>query len=172
MNLSAIQLQRDRVAPVIEAALDATGLSGERLTLELTESAIVADPDGVTAQMHALHALGPTLALDDFGTGYSNLAWLHRLPIDVLKIDRSFVTGMLADRDKAAIVRAILGLAQALGKQTTAEGVESEALARTLAALGCGLGQGWYYARPLEAEDAWARIAAATTASAIDSTRD
>ena len=171
VNLSAVQLQRDRVAPVVERALAATGLKGERLTLELTESAIVADPDGVAAAMHALKALGPTLALDDFGTGYSNLAYLHRLPIDMLKIDRSFVTGMLADRDQMAIVRAILGLAQALGKHTTAEGVETKALAQTLAALGCAYGQGWFYARPLEAEDAWARIAPATTASAIASTR-
>ena len=174
VNLSAIQLQRDRVAPVIEAALDATGLHGGRFTLELTESAIVADPDGVAATMHALKALGPTLALDDFGTGYSNLAYLARLPIDVLKIDRSFVTDMLTDRDKVAIVRAILGLSQALGKQTTAEGVETPALAQTLAALGCTYGQGWFYGRPLEAEDAWSRIAPAvtspTTASAIAST--
>ena len=175
VNLSAIQLQRDRVAPVFDAALTATGLRGDRFTLELTESAIVADPDGVTKVMHALRELGPTLALDDFGTGYSNLAYLHRLPIDILKIDKSFVTNMLADRDKVAIVRAILSLAQALGKQTTAEGIETSALAQTLAALGCTYGQGWFYARPLEAEDAWARIApdsvAATTVSAIASTR-
>ena len=171
VNLSAIQLQRDRVAPVIEAALAATGLTGDRFTLELTESAIVADPDGVTAVMHALRELGPTLALDDFGTGYSNLAYLHRLPIDILKIDRSFVTGMQGDRDKTAIVRAILGLAQALGKQTTAEGVEDASLVETLAGLGCTYGQGWYYARPLEAEAAWARIASAAASSAIASTR-
>lgn len=167
VNLSAIQLQRDSIAPVVEAALTATGLRGDRFTFELTESAVVADPAGVAAAMHALKELGPTLALDDFGTGYSNLAYLHRLPIDVLKIDKSFVTGMLADRDQVAIVRAILGLAQALGKQTTAEGVETNALAQTLAALGCTFGQGWFYGRPLEAEDAWARIAAETTSSAI-----
>ncbi len=171
VNLSAIQLQRDNVAAAIDTALTTTGLPGDRFTLELTESAIVADPDGVAAVMHALRELGPTLALDDFGTGYSNLAYLHRLPIDILKIDRSFVTGMLADRDKSAIVRAILSLAQALGKQTTAEGVETNALAQTLAALGCTCGQGWHYGRALEADDAWARIAPATTASAISSTR-
>ena len=170
VNLSAIQLQRDSIASVVEAALDATGLTGDRLTLELTESAIVADPEGVTAAMHALKALGTTLAMDDFGTGYSNLAYLQQLPIDILKIDRSFVTGMLADRDKVAIVRAVLSLAQALGKQTTAEGVETNALAQTLAALGCTFGQGYFYARPLEASAAWAMIAP-TTASAIASTR-
>jgi diguanylate cyclase (GGDEF)-like protein len=170
VNLSPIQLQRDRVPALVEHALSAHRLAGDRFTLELTESAIVADPDGVAATMHDLRALGPRLALDDFGTGYSNLAYLHRLPIDLLKIDRSFVSGMLADRDKVAIVRAILGLAQALGKQTTAEGVESAALAQTLAALGCSFGQGWHYGRALEAEDAWSRIAPATTESAISST--
>ncbi|WP_425228393.1 putative bifunctional diguanylate cyclase/phosphodiesterase [Sphingomonas sp.] len=170
VNLSAIQLQRDNVSAVLESALDVTGLGGDRFTLELTESAIVGDPDGVARAMHALKALGTTLAMDDFGTGYSNLAYLQQLPIDILKIDRTFVTGMLADRDKVAIVRAVLSLAQALGKQTTAEGVETNALAQTLAALGCTFGQGYYYARPLEASAAW-RMIASTTESAIDSTR-
>ena len=171
VNLSAIQLQRDTVPAVIAAALDATGLSGDRLTLELTESAIVGDPDRIARTMHELKALGTTLAMDDFGTGYSNLAYLQQLPIDILKIDRSFVTGMLADRDKQAIVRAVLSLAQALGKQTTAEGVETSALAQTLASLGCTFGQGYFYARPLELSSAWRMIAPATIESAIASTR-
>ncbi|MES3154380.1 putative bifunctional diguanylate cyclase/phosphodiesterase [Sphingomonas faeni] len=162
VNLSAIQLQRDAIAPVVEAALASTGLSGDRFTLELTESAIVTDPDRIAGTMHALKALGTTLAMDDFGTGYSNLAYLQKLPIDVLKIDRSFVTGMLADRDKVSIVRAILSLAQALGMKTTAEGVETNELAQTLAALGCTFGQGYFYARPLEADAAYAMIAPAT----------
>ena len=170
VNLSAIQLQRDAIAPVLAAALDATGLTGDRFTLELTESAIVGDPQRIAEIMQDLKALGATLAMDDFGTGYSNLAYLQQLPIDILKIDRSFVTGMLADRDKVAIVRAVLSLAQALGKQTTAEGVETNALAQTLTALGCTYGQGYFYARPLEASAAW-RMIAPTTASAIDSTR-
>ncbi len=174
VNLSAIQLQRDAIAPVVEAALAAAGLTGDRFTLELTESAIVTDPDRITETMHALKALGTTLAMDDFGTGYSNLAYLQKLPIDVLKIDRSFVTGMLADRDKVSIVRAILSLAQALGMKTTAEGVETNELAQTLAALGCTYGQGYFFARPLEADAAYAMIAppsvpsaSATAASAI-----
>ncbi len=142
VNLSAIQLQRDIIAPVVERALSANGLDGSRFTLELTESALVSDPDRIAGIMHALKGLGTTLAMDDFGTGYSNLAYLQKLPIDILKIDRSFVTGMLADRDKIAIVRAILSLAQALGMQTTAEGIETNELAQTLAALGCTYGQG------------------------------
>jgi diguanylate cyclase (GGDEF)-like protein len=155
VNLSAIQLQRDQVATMVGQALARHGLDGRRLTLELTESAIVADPDGVSHTIRALKDLGTTLAMDDFGTGYSNLAFLQRLPIDLLKIDRSFVSGMLADRDKVAIVRAILGLAQALGMQTTAEGIETPELAQTLAALGCGYGQGYLYARPLPSDQAF-----------------
>lgn len=158
VNLSAIQLQRDTIAPIVERALSANGLDGSRFTLELTESALISDPDRVAGIMHALKGLGTTLAMDDFGTGYSNLAYLQKLPIDILKIDRSFVTGMLADRDKVAIVRAILSLAQALGMQTTAEGIETNELAQTLAALGCTFGQGYIYARPLEMDAAYALL--------------
>jgi diguanylate cyclase (GGDEF)-like protein len=158
VNISAIQMQRDTVAPVVERALAATGLSGDRLTLELTESAVVTDPDRVAATLHSLRALGATLAMDDFGTGYSNLGHLQKLPIDVLKIDQSFVTYMLEDRDKVAIVRAILSLAQTLGMRTTAEGIETNELGQTLAALGCTHGQGYAYARPLEPDAAFAYL--------------
>jgi len=101
--------------------------------------------------------------MDDFGTGYSNLAYLQRLPIDILKIDRSFVTGMLADRDKIAIVRAILSLATALGMETVAEGIETQELGQTLAALGCTYGQGYAYARPLTAADAYRLLVTSNT---------
>ncbi|MEO7169468.1 MAG: EAL domain-containing protein [Sphingomonas sp.] len=158
VNLSAIQLQRDQIASMVEAALVANGIDGRRITLELTESALVSDPDRIAQVMHALKELGATLAMDDFGTGYSNLAYLQKLPIDVLKIDRSLVTGMLADRDKIAIVRAILSLAQALGMRTTAEGIETNDLAQTLTALGCTYGQGFLYARPLQADAAYALL--------------
>ena len=159
VNVSAIQLQRDDIASMIDAALARSGITGDRLTLELTESTIVGDPARVTSIMEALKTLGTTIAMDDFGTGYSSLAYLQKLPIDILKIDRSFVNGMLGDRDKLAIVRAILGLAQALGMKTTAEGIETVELGQTLAALGCTYGQGYYYARPLEPDAAWAMIA-------------
>lgn len=158
VNLSAIQLQRDQIAPMVQAALEANGVDGRKITLELTESALVTDPDRIAQTMQALKALGTTLAMDDFGTGYSNLAYLQKLPIDVLKIDRSFVSGMLADRDKVAIVRAILSLAQALGMQTTAEGIETNELAQTLAALGCNYGQGFLYSRPLCIDAAYALL--------------
>lgn len=159
VNLSAIQLQRDRIPEMVQAALEQHGVAGSRLTLELTESAIVSDPDRISRTMMALKDLGTTLAMDDFGTGYSNLAYLQKLPIDLLKIDRSFVSGMLADRDKIAIVRAVLSLAQALGMQTTAEGIETNELAQTLAALGCTFGQGYLFARPLPQGEAYALLA-------------
>jgi EAL domain-containing protein (putative c-di-GMP-specific phosphodiesterase class I) len=130
------------------------------MKLELTESAIIADPERMTRVLMALKALGTTIAMDDFGTGFSNLASLQTLPIDVLKIDRSFVTGMLTDRDKVAIVRAILSLAQTLGMATVAEGIETAEVGQTLAALGCTLGQGWAYAKPLEPEAAYSYVIA------------
>lgn len=153
VNLSAIQIQRDDVVALVQQALAHHGVNGNRLTIELTESAIIADPDRAIATLDALKGLGASLAMDDFGTGYSNLAYLQRLPIDTLKIDRSFITDMLTDRDKVAIVRAILSLAQALSMTTTAEGVESREVEQTLAALGCSMGQGYYYARPLPPSD-------------------
>ena len=154
VNLSAIQVARDNIAEVVESALRSSGLTGDRLTLELTESSIVQDPGRATRVFEALKALDATVAMDDFGTGYSSLAYLQRLPIDVLKIDKSFVTGMMRDPDAVAIVRAVLSLADALGMSTTAEGIETVELATTLATLGCASGQGYYFAKPLEAEAA------------------
>ena len=154
VNLSAIQVARDDIAGVVQSALKSSGLSGDRLTLELTESSIVQDPARAQRVFEALKALDATVAMDDFGTGYSSLAYLQRLPIDVLKIDRSFVTGMMVDPDSVAIVRAVLSLAEALGMSTTAEGIETVELATTLATLGCASGQGYYFAKPLEAEAA------------------
>jgi diguanylate cyclase (GGDEF)-like protein len=154
VNLSAIQVARDDIASVVASALKASGLTGNRLTLELTESSIVQDPARATRVFDALKSLEATVAMDDFGTGYSSLAYLQRLPIDVLKIDRSFVTGMMVDPDSVAIVRAVLSLADALGMSTTAEGIETVELATTLATLGCASGQGFYFAKPLEADAA------------------
>jgi diguanylate cyclase (GGDEF)-like protein len=154
VNLSALQVARDDVPSFVEAALRDAGLDGKRLTLELTESAIVQDPERATRVFHGLKALETTLAMDDFGTGYSSLAYLQRLPIDVLKIDKSFVSAMMTDPDSVAIVRAVLSLADALGMSTTAEGIETVELATTLAALGCASGQGFYFAEPLAADKA------------------
>jgi diguanylate cyclase (GGDEF)-like protein len=149
VNLSAIQVARDDIAGLVARSLKTHRLSGYRLSVELTESALVNDADRAGRTLDALKSVDAMVAMDDFGTGFSNLANLQKLPIDTLKIDRSFITGMLGDPDKVAIVRAILGLAQALGMTTTAEGIETHDLAQTLAALGCTTGQGYLYAPAL-----------------------
>jgi diguanylate cyclase (GGDEF)-like protein len=151
VNVSPVQLARDDVDDQVAAILAHHKVGGDRLTLELTESSIVADPDRANRVLHALHDHGCRVAMDDFGTGYSNLTYLQKLPIDILKIDRSFVTNMHESRDSVAIIRAILGLAAALGMSTTAEGIETEAAERTLTDLGCTTGQGYHFARPLAA---------------------
>lgn len=150
VNLSPIQIARDDVAGTIAALLDRFGIAGARLTLELTESAIVQDPRRAAEVLAALKALDVRIAVDDFGTGYTSLAYLQRLPIDILKIDRSFVRGMLGDDDSVAIVRAILSLANALGMATTAEGIDTPELLPPLRELGCSHGQGFHFARPME----------------------
>ena len=156
VNLSALQVARDDIAGLVAACLGGHGLPGERLVLELTESAIVQDPKRATDVLQGLKMLGVSVAMDDFGTGYTSLAYLQRLPIDMLKIDRSFVSGMLRDSDSVAIVRAILSLASALGMETTAEGIDTPELARALAEMGCSHGQGFHFARPLDADSAFA----------------
>jgi len=149
VNLSPTQIARDDVPSIVEEALAEHKIAGNRLTLELTESAIIQEPQRATQVLDALKDLQVNIAMDDFGTGYTSLAYLQRLPIDMLKIDRSFVTGMLKDCDSTAIVRAILSLADALGMATTAEGIESGDLAKALTDLGCSHGQGYHFAGPL-----------------------
>jgi diguanylate cyclase (GGDEF)-like protein len=155
VNLSAVQIQRDDVPAMVESAIGERGIAGERLMIELTESAIIHDPDRAGEVLAALKALDVQIALDDFGSGYTSLAYLQRLPIDLLKIDASFVTKMLEDCDSIAIVRAVLSLATALGMTTTAEGIECPKLAEELTALGCTNGQGFHLSQPLSAEAAF-----------------
>jgi c-di-GMP phosphodiesterase Gmr len=165
VNLSAVQLQRDDVAVAVEDAIQGAQISGNRLTLELTESAFVDDPLGARTILESLKALDTNLAMDDFGTGYSNLAYLQKLPIDVLKIDRSFVTDMSANRDNHAIVSTILSLASALGMKTTAEGVETAEISTALKQLGCTNAQGYFFARPLEFDAAYSFLADSMSAT-------
>ena len=158
VNLSPIQMARDDVASMFEEALRYSGIAGNRLTAEITESAIVADPDKARKLLVALKDLQMPIAMDDFGTGYSNLASLHSLPIDILKIDRSFVSSMLDDHDKQVIVRTILSLAESLNLKVTAEGIETQQLAHALQQMGCWQGQGYYFAKAMteaEAYDYW-----------------
>ena len=156
VNLSPIQISRDDIGAAVYGALSSAGISGRRLTVELTESAIIHDPERVAKALGALKKFDVRIAMDDFGTGFTSLASLQTLPIDLLKIDQSFVSDMLANGDSTAIVRAVLSLARALGMETTAEGIESEDLAEMLTELGCTYGQGFYFSEPLPAEKALA----------------
>jgi diguanylate cyclase (GGDEF)-like protein len=172
VNLSAIQIARDDVAGAVSNTLRDAKLAGDRLMLELTESAIIQDPQRATRVLEGLKSLDAQVAMDDFGTGYTSLSYLQRLPIDMLKIDQSFVSGMLKDKDSVAIVRAVLSLADALGMTTTAEGIESEELAKELAALGCQRGQGFFFSRPLPPAQAlgyWLSRSASSTADRASS---
>ena len=155
VNVSAIQFARDDVAAIVRQALTDSAVSPDRLMIELTESAIIGDPDVALSVLLELKSLGTRIAMDDFGTGYSNLAYLQKLPLDVLKIDRSFVDRMVEDKDKAAIVRTIQSLAEALEMKTTAEGIETRAQADRLTDIGCNFGQGYLFARPLAPNDAF-----------------
>ena len=155
VNVSAIQIARDDVESMFEEAVRYAGIDGRRMTAELTESAIVADPDKARKWLVALKDLDMSIAMDDFGTGFSNLASLHSLPIDILKIDRSFVSSMLEDHDKMVIVRTILSLAESLNLKVTAEGIETQALALQLQNMGCWQAQGYYFARPMNEADAF-----------------
>ena len=159
VNMSGGQLLRDDVVEAVTQALDAAGLPGNRLKIELTESVIIDNPKRAGAILERLKALDVSIAMDDFGTGYSSLAYLQKLPIDVLKIDRSFVSNMFETEDSYKIVTAILGLAASLGMETIAEGIETVAQADRLTDLACQTGQGFLYARPLPVDAAEAYLA-------------
>ncbi|MET7421614.1 EAL domain-containing protein [Dactylosporangium sp. NPDC005555] len=152
VNVSVRDLHTGEIADRIEAKLRRTGIEPDRLELEITESALMADPRRVLATLARLERLGIAIALDDFGTGYSSMLHLRRLPLKEVKIDRSFVLGAATDADDAAIVRSMIDLARALGLRVVAEGVEDERTWRMLVEAGCDLAQGWYFARPMPPE--------------------
>ncbi|MGW1057476.1 putative bifunctional diguanylate cyclase/phosphodiesterase [Micromonospora rubida] len=157
LNVSVRDLHTGEIADQIADRLARFGVPPERLQLEITEGALMADPRRVLATISRLHAIGVAIALDDFGTGYSSMQHLRRLPLSEVKVDRSFVLGMVDDADDAAIVRSMIELAGALGLRVVAEGVEDERTWRLLHAAGCDVAQGWFYARPMPAEElaAW-----------------
>jgi diguanylate cyclase (GGDEF)-like protein len=151
VNLSARQLQHDSLVPMVRSVLEETGLEPRRLILEITETAVMNDHVTTIVKLQQLKDLGVGLAIDDFGTGYSSLAYLRRFPIDVLKIDRSFVDGVTEGSQKAALLRTIVELGRTLNLKTVAEGIEEHSEMHQLRSLDCDLGQGYYFARPLEA---------------------
>ena len=152
INLSALQLRDAGLVASLREALHEHAVPGGMLELELTESMLMDRTELTLQQLHALKALGLKLAIDDFGTGYSSLNYLNRLPIDKLKIDRSFVQAMQDDPAALAITRAIIGLGHALGLQVVAEGVERAQQVRTLRAAKCDELQGYHFARPMPAD--------------------
>ena len=159
VNISPRQFRQSGLVETVRAALEESGVPAGRLKLEITENAILDDEEATLATIRALRALGVRIALDDFGTGYSSFGYFRRFPIDCLKIDRSFVEGLGHDEQATAIVRAALSFAAAVGLETTGEGIEDEAQATALRALGCDLGQGFRYARPVP-PDAFAELIA------------
>jgi diguanylate cyclase (GGDEF)-like protein/PAS domain S-box-containing protein len=152
VNLSAREFQDPALAADVAHILAGTRLAPGRLRLEITERLAMRDAAATTATLAALRALGVQVAIDDFGTGYSSLAYLKRFPVDVLKVDRAFVGGLGTNPEDTAIVGAMIGLGRTLGLAVTAEGVETAAQVAHLRALGCTSAQGYYFARPLDAE--------------------
>jgi len=153
VNISAVQLQRQEVPGLVERVASEEGCPLNRLELEVTEASIMQDTAVSASSLSALRAQGVELSLDDFGTGYSSLGYLKNLPLDTLKIDKSFVQDVPEDASDTALVRTILGMGQSLGMNVVAEGVETEEQAGFLLTEGCGGAQGFLYARPLPADE-------------------
>ena len=153
VNLSARQLAEIGLVHDVARAVAASGLQPGCLTLEITESVLIADPDRAVARLRQLKAFGVRLAIDDFGTGYSSLSSLQHLPVDALKIDKTFVDGVAAGPEATGLVEAIMRLAGTLALETVAEGVERPEQLQSLQELGCAQIQGFYFSRPLSADD-------------------
>jgi EAL domain-containing protein (putative c-di-GMP-specific phosphodiesterase class I) len=150
VNLSVRQLQQPDLVQDVAGALDATGLDPGDLMLEVTESVLVVDDEATIQRLRELRALGVHLAVDDFGTGYSSLAYLRQLPVDTLKLAKPFVDGLTMGAEQAALAHAIVRLADTLRLRVVAEGIEQEAQALELRAIGCRYGQGYWFARPMD----------------------
>ena len=172
VNLSARNLHDMDLPASVGRLLAASGANPAHLTLEITESAVMANPSDGLSILSQLDKMGIQLAIDDYGTGYSSLAYLKRLPVDELKIDKSFVTDMQEDENDAVIVRSTIDLAHNLGLKVTAEGVETQEIWDTLSILGCDQSQGYFMGRPMsvEALDTWLRSSNLATRSHARST--
>ncbi|MBY4730141.1 putative bifunctional diguanylate cyclase/phosphodiesterase [Cupriavidus pauculus] len=153
VNVSAVQFLHPNFFDSVRNAIQDAGIGADRLVLEITESALMTDPEAAEQLLLSLRALGIRFAVDDFGTGYSSLSYLRRFPLSALKVDRSFVADMIDSPHARTIVSAVLSLARELGLVAIAEGVETDAQGQLLAAQGCDLVQGWRYARALSPAD-------------------
>jgi EAL domain-containing protein (putative c-di-GMP-specific phosphodiesterase class I) len=154
VNVSVRQFDRADLVEVVAQILAETGMPANQLCLEMTESVLMTDTDDNLEQLVRLKALGVTLAIDDFGTGYSSLAYLRRFPVDTLKIDRSFVERLGALTDDTALADTIVQLGKSLGMATVAEGIEEFGQLAALREMGCHFAQGYYFSRPVPAEEA------------------
>jgi len=153
VNLSAKQLLQPHLVDEMQKLLRETGLPPEALKLEITESAVMADPTAAAEMLQQIKSLGIRLAIDDFGTGYSSLSYLHRFPLDTLKIDRSFISGTGEGSDGMEIARTIMPMAKNLRLDVVAEGVETLEQVALLKRLQCKYAQGYYFSKPLAPED-------------------
>jgi diguanylate cyclase (GGDEF)-like protein len=167
VNLSARSLHDPTLIPTVVELLDAWSVRADRLEIELTESSLMADPVHGAEILQQLHEMGIRIAIDDFGTGYSSLAYLRRLPVDEIKVDRSFVQNMASNGDDAFFIRSVCDLGHSLRLEVVAEGVESQQSLQLLAVMGCDLAQGYHLSRPLAAHEleswlALPRVALAT----------
>src|SRR5215203_2487759 len=152
-NLSPRQLWQPDLVDKLVAPIMIAGVDPSRVTVEITESTAMTDPDRTLTLLNDMHERGLKLAIDDFGTGYSSLARLKHLPVDILKIDRSFVRDVHRDTGLASMVQAMIQLARGLGMTPLAEGIETAGELEFLRAHGCPVGQGFYFARPVPAEE-------------------
>ena len=157
VNLSAQLLTHRGILDIISDALAIWDVAPHRLMVEITETSMMSNPEASIAAVHNLRELGARISIDDFGTGYSSLAYLERLPLDELKIDKSFVLKVTSNEHDQKIVRAIIDLAHTFGMRVVAEGIEDEATESLLRRFGCDIGQGYHFSRPLSAEmlDHW-----------------
>ena len=154
VNVSAAQFHTRTLELDVSLALGKSGLSGERLELEITESLLLNDDDKVLKAIDNVQEMGVSVAIDDFGTGFSSLSYLHKYPLDKIKIDRSFVVDLPNSNHSLSIVRTIVSLARSIGMSTTAEGIETPAQHALLREEGCDQLQGYLFSKPVPARDA------------------
>jgi diguanylate cyclase (GGDEF)-like protein/PAS domain S-box-containing protein len=171
VNVAGRQFQADSFPIQVAAAIEATGVPANRLVLEVTESEIMKDTHLTLTRLHTLKALGVSIAIDDFGTGYSSLAYLQRFPVDVLKIDKSFVDQMAFAGHGQSLAKMIIGLGETLGIRTVAEGIQDAEQATALRDMRCEFGQGYYFSAAVEPDELVRRVLAGSVWSAADAAR-
>jgi diguanylate cyclase len=148
-----MQFKEGELHDIVKGALQKAGLAPDALELELTESLLIDETEQIKQQLAALSQLGVSIAIDDFGTGYSNLSYLRNFNASKLKIDRSFITSLCVSTQDEPLVTAIINMAASMGMKTVAEGIEDEATLNKLISLGCNIGQGYYWSKPVPGDE-------------------